>query len=440
MKCSCHSIHLLSTRNKKMAGDSVSPRNEKISVTHRNNPFRGASFEIADFYYTDITSSGNDKCTISNSNPQSSKMLSTTDLISAVGYAWGCARKPLSVLLSKTKATCKTEVIQEGGILHYSTDEGTFCASTSAGDQPCSHYLNNKANFAELVEENPEHSRVNQKASCSRPSYETSSFWRIVLARSTVIEGSSIENCFLGTGVPPNLGSVYGWMSEIALDKLNNQGKSVKIEDKRIINCYTSDCSTNSATNCAPADKTSTFNSLTTGISASKPEAAEPLDLSFGKAANVDLKASTMTCSENEIVHGLHIEVTDCKISTSICDADSQDTNLASISYNCENSIEESRKDVHEHQKDQGITFVKADSSEVEISLSAKEKPLYALAKQEHAFAGAMAGIFVSLCLHPMDTIKTVIQSCRSDQKSLQYIGRCIIAERGTLFARNLAT
>ena len=54
----------------------------------------------------------------------------------------------------------------------------------------------------------------------------------------------------------------------------------------------------------------------------------------------------------------------------------------------------------------------------------------YAFAKQEHAFAGAFAGIFLSLCLHPIDTIKTVIQSCHN-QNSLHYISRSIISERG---------
>ncbi|KAI3792431.1 hypothetical protein L2E82_06311 [Cichorium intybus] len=55
----------------------------------------------------------------------------------------------------------------------------------------------------------------------------------------------------------------------------------------------------------------------------------------------------------------------------------------------------------------------------------------YGVAKQEHAFAGAFAGIFVSLCLHPMDTVKTVIQSCHTDQRSIPYIGKSIISERG---------
>ncbi|EPS66533.1 hypothetical protein M569_08243, partial [Genlisea aurea] len=53
------------------------------------------------------------------------------------------------------------------------------------------------------------------------------------------------------------------------------------------------------------------------------------------------------------------------------------------------------------------------------------------IARQEHAFAGAMSGVFVSLCLHPIDTIKTVIQSCRADMKPFHSIVRTIITEKG---------
>ncbi|KAH6754805.1 Mitochondrial substrate carrier family protein [Perilla frutescens var. hirtella] len=447
-----------------MTGGRVTPRTENFSVKSKSNPFHGASFEIADFDYSTPV---NDKCNISNCVPQSSERVSTSDLISAVSYAWGFARKPLSVLLSKSSATSKSEVIQEGGILHYSTDEGTSCISTSACDQPSScYYLSCEAKSTELVEENQEYYRLNQKAYCPQSNYETSSFWRMVLARSTVIEGSSMEDCLLRTGIPSNFGSIYRWMSKIDLDLPKNLVNSVELESKRTTDYYDGDCSTSSGSGCVIADKSSSiqslatgisasnpevlepsdlsssgsdcvitdksslFQSLTTGISASKPEILEPLDLSSKKPANFDLKPSSTTCSEN-VDDVLPIEVTGCKISTSRCVAHSQDTKLASHSYDCENSMKESRKGTYEHQKDQGVTFVKANSFEADISLLGKRKPQYALAKQEHAFAGAMAGIFVSLCLHPVDTVKTIIQSCHTSQKPLHYIGRSIIAERG---------
>lgn len=72
---------------------------------------------------------------------------------------------------------------------------------------------------------------------------------------------------------------------------------------------------------------------------------------------------------------------------------------------------------------------------ETEVCSSSVETPTYAfVAKQRHAFAGALAGISVSLCLHPLDTVKTMIQSCRLGEKSLCNTGRSIISERGRIF------
>ncbi|KAK8983869.1 hypothetical protein V6N11_009652 [Hibiscus sabdariffa] len=79
-----------------------------------------------------------------------------------------------------------------------------------------------------------------------------------------------------------------------------------------------------------------------------------------------------------------------------------------------------------EYQQEQPGLF-STDDGGTEIHSTASEKPQYALAKHEHAFAG----IFVSLCLHPIDTVKTVLQSCNAEQKSIFDIGRSIISERG---------
>lgn len=72
------------------------------------------------------------------------------------------------------------------------------------------------------------------------------------------------------------------------------------------------------------------------------------------------------------------------------------------------------------------------DEPEIEIFSERTDKLHDALAKQKHAFAGALAGAFVSLCLHPFDSVKTIIQSCHPTQKSIFCIAQSIISERGT--------
>ncbi|KAM7257556.1 hypothetical protein ACFE04_013297 [Oxalis oulophora] len=71
------------------------------------------------------------------------------------------------------------------------------------------------------------------------------------------------------------------------------------------------------------------------------------------------------------------------------------------------------------------------ENSRTEIPSARGQKLQGAGVKQEHAVAGALAGVFVSLSLHPVDTVKTIIQSCRADQKSIYDIGKSIISERG---------
>ncbi|XP_042051089.1 uncharacterized protein LOC121796321 isoform X1 [Salvia splendens] len=393
-----------------MTGGRVSPKTENFCIKCKSNPLHGASFEIIDHI-----SPVNEKCSITHCDPKPSERLSTPELISAVGHAWGYASKSLSGLLHKSNAVYEPEIIPEGGILRYSTDKGTSHAPTSDGDQPCSvFYLSSKEKSIELVDESRE---------CSSDSYGASSFWRIVLARSMLIERASVQDCLLGAGIPSNFKSMYNWMNTLALCKPNGLVNS-EIEIKRAADYYDNCRSTNSG------DESSSFHSLATGISVSEPEISEPLDLSSKKAANFDLKPSNTTCSEKKD-DALPIEATDCTISTSRCYLDSVDAELASHSYDCKNCIKESSEGTYEDQKDQGATLVKADFLEADISLYGKRKPQYVLAKHEHAFAGAMAGIFVSLCLHPVDTVKTVIQACHTSQKPVHYIGRSIIAERG---------
>ncbi|ERM95053.1 uncharacterized protein LOC18422881 isoform X1 [Amborella trichopoda] len=65
------------------------------------------------------------------------------------------------------------------------------------------------------------------------------------------------------------------------------------------------------------------------------------------------------------------------------------------------------------------------------LSNSILERANTAHVQQVHAIAGALAGVFVSLWLHPVDTLKTVIQSGRVEQKSIGHILGSIVSERG---------
>ncbi|XP_024545371.1 adenine nucleotide transporter BT1, chloroplastic/mitochondrial [Selaginella moellendorffii] len=63
--------------------------------------------------------------------------------------------------------------------------------------------------------------------------------------------------------------------------------------------------------------------------------------------------------------------------------------------------------------------------------LVAEEKRKSASCGKNHAVAGALAGVFVSLCLHPLDTVKTVIQSKNTGKQAILPIVASIVSTRG---------
>lgn len=405
-----------------MSKDGLSQRKERQSIKQRHAPIKGTSFDLADFVYTDdtLTSLENDNRSPRNSDPPVSDILSTSDLISAVNYVWDRASQPLSVLLSKTNSH-KTKLNQKSDIECCSNEEEAFCASTLAYDQPLLDRSPGKTNTAKLMQENVEFFERNKKI---LPSYESYSFWRRLQTRSTLMHTYATESYVSGAGRIPNLGRTYRWMSEMNLAKTKNQVLA-RIDDHVAHDHYTVHLS-NLASGSVPAHTTCSSNNLR--ISGCDPEAIEPIYTSHSLVANFDSKASTLCCG-NDNVQAQNINTRIPKIFSSSSDTDSQETN--STSSIDEINLRESVDDLHEHTSNQGVIFFDAGSSEFETNLSAKEKPRYLVAKQEHAFAGAMAGIVVSLCLHPMDTIKTVVQSSRADQKPFHYIGRSIMSERG---------
>ncbi|CAA7403376.1 unnamed protein product [Spirodela intermedia] len=54
-------------------------------------------------------------------------------------------------------------------------------------------------------------------------------------------------------------------------------------------------------------------------------------------------------------------------------------------------------------------------------------------AKGRHALAGGLAGIFVSICLHPVDTVKSIIQVHGKNQEPLLQTIKRITSERGVM-------
>ncbi|KAG1355033.1 S-adenosylmethionine carrier 1, chloroplastic/mitochondrial [Cocos nucifera] len=88
---------------------------------------------------------------------------------------------------------------------------------------------------------------------------------------------------------------------------------------------------------------------------------------------------------------------------------------------------------VRDNSKKLHDKLVHEQESSLKHWLSLQDKIQNAFSKNRHAIAGALAGALVSLCLHPVDTVKTVIQANGMGQTSSYLIVRRIISEKGIL-------
>ncbi|XP_078442505.1 mitochondrial substrate carrier family protein [Wolffia australiana] len=89
------------------------------------------------------------------------------------------------------------------------------------------------------------------------------------------------------------------------------------------------------------------------------------------------------------------------------------------------NTLEKDKKALHFHSPETTSAY------STPLSLWVKIEEVFSQGK--HALAGGLAGIFVSICLHPMDTVKSIVQAHGVSKESLLYTIRKITSERGVM-------
>ncbi|KAM7525719.1 hypothetical protein LguiA_015621 [Lonicera macranthoides] len=395
-----------------MAGGSLSPRSDKSSIKYRYSPHEGAFFDLADLDREDYApnSSRNNKENDKKCEPKSHEILSTTELISAIGQIWDGATRPLSLFLRQTNSKHNNADLQEGSIFCYPEGEGIVSASTSGEGRYWS--VNYTTHSSSTVKASLECLKVTQKVPFFEPYSSTSKssrsstyspFWRCLQSSSVI----PIESCWgkglAVVGISGDFRNVYAWMKELTDARLKYHIYSTQMGDKKTDDYHTTgDTSSPVSYHCTEINK--------------RPE------LALGQSAKRGLNTSAA--------------ITDCFIEPVQDIVANDSVSRLPVSALATSACEENEHktvevDIHESKNYQRIEFITEEKSTLNIVSSAQDKPHYVLAKKEHAFAGAFAGVFVSVCLHPVDTIKTVTQSCRSDQKSIHHISRLIISERG---------
>ncbi|KAE8722506.1 Mitochondrial substrate carrier family protein, putative isoform 6 [Hibiscus syriacus] len=424
------------------------------SIKYRVNPAEGAFFEIGELVPEEYAPSlpDNNRKTRIKSDAKQPQKLSTAEFISSLNHIWNSA-SCLAIRQQQTnleRACCVSQKedilvnlqLGENGPRSVSADSKLFCIDSTTARQLPSVM---KPNFGFV--------KITKKMSKIDFSIENinHSFYQGLLCCGSDFSNESWKgNGLSAVGFSSEVGNVYKWMRKMIPPAGLHHFASVP--DPEIVNKKIDEyciATSSGVGNCISSYRTSPIDNLPIENAEPYSHHIKSKDLSsshdarliFNTRATSSLRSDYFLTDVRETKAGCSVLRTS---DSNLC-ADYRINSLVShYSTYKEWQLLNNGNEYLDNQLKQLEPFSR-DDSRAESHSGASEKHQYALAKHEHAFAGAFAGIFVSLCLHPIDTVKTVIQSCNAEQKSIFCIGRSIIAERGLIglyrgIASNIAT
>ncbi|XP_065858285.1 uncharacterized protein [Euphorbia lathyris] len=418
-----------------MSGSRRPPQTGRHSITLRCNKVEGASFGIADVVLdkNTLTTSEKKKLSKINTEPKQPVILSTTELISTVGHIWNnVTALPTSGLKGNSnrngsgsqKSVILSDLIGEGVGVAASKDDSRYFGVDTRPD----------SNFSSLVRPRFEFLKVTQKISMLGPSYEKLPSLPQFLTGSTKFSDEyRKQKGFASVGIAYELERIYESMNKkVPTVSCNLVDVDVSmIEEKKTDKI----CSVSHAEGSVSRDAAYLGNNL----------AMRSADLCSDtiKLKDASCHDNTEVTMETDLITSIHsdyflVPPHDNNVSSSI----SWEPNSSlSADYHVGLAPHRSTHETFqpnigddtlvENTRKQPPELVAECKNTMKMHPSVCERSHHFLAKQEHAYAGAFAGIFVSLCLHPVDTVKTVTQSFRAEQKSICDIGRSIVSERG---------
>ncbi|XP_058732018.1 mitochondrial aspartate-glutamate transporter AGC1 isoform X2 [Vicia villosa] len=337
------------------------------------------------------------------SRMKSPEILTTPQLISAIRHLWDSASRPLSFLLPKEnvnrdyddKGFSKDEIIscvhKRNGVVN--SDTTNYYSVNPGATRFGSQILQEKLDFPTVTQK-----MLMLKSSYGNRDYIHSLFQRVVQAH----DKNSNEYC-----------------NEKELGSKDTEPENLENSSLVARDCISIDTSTTSLVKesdvCDPVVLIHEASSLSNDEVPMTKE-VNPLCSDYFLQAVPDNRMEDDACRtlSSSIYADYHINGS---LATS---------NSASVQ--CQYKIDDN--ELMEIQR-RNLLDISDNERKVQIFSANHKQASHFLAKQEHAFSGAMAGVCVSCCLHPVDTIKTVIQSCRAEQRSIFYIGKSIVSDRG---------
>ncbi|KAA0042756.1 Mitochondrial substrate carrier family protein, putative isoform 3 [Cucumis melo var. makuwa] len=410
------------------------------SIYYRWRPDEGISSELADFVLENGTSNtcyakhSKDGRTINK--PKSSGILSTTQVISIFGQVLNLASRPFTffrpnrVLNQENDDSVEVtfnSVVEVDGKTVTSPEIEDFCVD-SRTDGRCSPLVQPTLGLNCLT--------VTQKISLLEPCnfHSMSSFWSLLNGGSDMPANSWKGKGLTSVRILHGMGKIYGWMNCVShTEACYPYPMKVANTGNMEANEFQARGGLNEAGDCASGDSNFLVHNLISETS-KNPPMFQSINVSSLFIRKLEIKMIENVYMASRIL----MFVQDNKADGSILESPnpdilaahlvpSKDGALDNLDYGQMTSSSEQRENI---TKKSDKLIVENEYNREDSSLT-RERSCYNIGKQEHAFAGALAGVFVSLCLHPVDTIKTVFQSYHAEQKSLSYIGKSIVTDRG---------
>jgi len=375
-----------------MSKSNKSPKNDQQSIKYWRIQHGGASSQkdLSCADYSPSLSNDENKQRYGSFQPKSPQILSTSQLISAIGQVCYSASKSLSVL-PKENLNQDDNGLSREKILDNIGERKNDLVYTSNGTK----FYPLTADAAKIVRERLDFPTVTKKISVFESPNESQEYIHSLLQRfSKASDKITNKDCKRMKLAREEMlfksGNVYQWAGRNAVEMLNCQ------------------------------------------MNVPQPENLETKSSVSGSDISLDTSAPALANEERDVCS--HDSITHQSQSLSNAEADVGDCHINSLAL-CTSASEQCQHDIDDNEslevQRKQLLDITNDEPKLQTFSATHLKPRKSQAKQEHAFSGALAGVCVSLCLHPVDTIKTVIQSCRAEHQSIFYIGKSIVSDRG---------
>ncbi|KMS97871.1 hypothetical protein BVRB_5g123010 [Beta vulgaris subsp. vulgaris] len=414
-----------------------SPTHSQQSVKFRVKPLKGPYFEIADFAdQSDVHISSNDnKDGREHLASQSPEILTKTELISAVGHIWECASRSLARVQPKARFECSSTLRQKDNDLRYLVQDDSSGVITFIDSGYFNVDLKSSGYFSCIMQKSLQFVRATRRMQYNpyNDHFIENLFERSgddgFVKHDIWLKEKSIAN----VGILYRLMNRYGWMSQISVSPKPRM--SASNEAKKIVEAFTSKAAV--CYFCPVSEDEVSSSNVGTGYLNTCDDMTNLKDLiSHGASDRVNMlrKASISFPYSVNLLHMVQNKHYATRMSTALSLGLHLDDKMSTLAPDCTHEPKQlnvEADDLLENEMRRCEKLNPQDELQIESCSSVTNKFHPLLAKQEHAVSGAVAGIFVSLCLHPIDTVKTIAQSCQPGQKSICYIGQSVLSERG---------